>query len=80
VSANAACSGTWKRATPASLVVTVAPAEFVPSPLAFQSARPKAVSAGSPPMLYSSICAEVVFRSRPVESRPSTVSWPVSPA
>ena len=38
VSANAACSGTSKRATPAAFVVTVPAIEFVPSPLAFQTA------------------------------------------
>ena len=76
VSANAACSGTWKRATPAAFVVTVPAIEFLPSPLAFHSARPNAVFAGSPPMLYSGDSGETVFRSRPCESSPISVSCP----
>jgi sorbitol-specific phosphotransferase system component IIBC len=51
VSTKAACSGTSKRATPAAFVVIVPTTEFLPSPLAFQSASVNRVEAGSPPML-----------------------------
>ena len=36
--------------------------------------------AGSPPMLYSGDSGETVFRSRPRESSPISVSWPPAPA
>ena len=81
VSAKAAWSGTAKRATPAAFVVTVPATEFVPSPVAFQTARLKDVFGGSPPMLYASgASGEAVFKFRPRVSSPTTVSSPFGPA
>ena len=79
VSAKAAWSGTSKRATPASFVVTVPPTESVPSPVAFQTARVNAVSGGKPPMLYDGGgSVETVFRSFPCVSSPRRSGPPSS--
>jgi hypothetical protein len=51
VSANAAWSGTSKRATPASLVTRVPPLEFAPLPDAFQSTSLNVAFGGRPPRL-----------------------------
>ena len=51
VSANAAWSGTGKRATPAGLVVISVAGSVRPSAVPFQIARLNRVDGGSPPML-----------------------------
>src|SRR6266550_2605354 len=80
VSAKAAWSGTVKRATPAALVVTLPTTEFVPSPVAFQTARLNTVFGGSPPTLYGDDASgEAVFKSRPRVSSPMIVSSPFGP-
>jgi hypothetical protein len=88
VSAKAAWSGTSKRATPAALLVTVPAIEFLPSPVAFQTASLKSVCAGRPPMLYSDggsaetvfSSLPCVFSSLPCVSSPMIVSSPFGPA
>ena len=80
VSAKAACSGTSKRATPAAFVVTVPAIEFVPSPLAFQSASPNCVFAGSPPMLYSGDSGRDGVQVAPARVEPERASAARRPA
>ena len=69
------------RATPAAFVVTTPAIEFVPSPVAFHTARVNVVFGGSPPMLYDDGGSAVAaFRLLPCVSSPTIVSSPAGPA
>src|SRR5215210_7331111 len=80
VSANAACSGTSKRATPTAFVVTVPAAAYSPSPVAFQIRRLNSVPGGRLPMLYDEETPFGSVSAPPFVSRPRSVIWPSGPS
>ena len=79
MSAKAACSGTWKRTTPAAFAVNVPASTVSPFPVAFQIARWNSVRGVSSPMLYSDVSSEIALSARPCVSRPTDVSSPLGP-